>query len=203
MSDSYRWEWRVFARQPAYSAMFTHRETENPAETDEIYILSLASPHNVKIRDGCLEIKVLLQTSPAGLQRWRPQASMRFPVDEETLNAAWRAWAIPAPIVTRMQCTREELLDEIVPQQPALRALTVTKRRTPIQIQGCAGEFVSLTILGERWESIAFESTDPVSILKAVRSIGLENAINISCPSALKRILGFGAIARPFPGNEE
>jgi hypothetical protein len=203
MSDSYRWEWRVFAREPAYSAMFAHLEMQNPDETNEVYLLSLASPHNVKIRDGCLEIKMLLQTSPAGLQRWRPAASMRFPVDEQTLNAAWRAWGIPAPVVTRIQCTREELLGEIVAQEPALRAIPVTKRRARIQLQGCAGEYVSLSILGERWESIAFESTDPISILKAVRSIGLENAINTSYPTALKHIAGFGAVAGPLHEEEE
>lgn len=203
MSDSCRWEWRVFAREPAYSTIFTHRETANLDETDEIYILSAASRNNVKIRDGCLEIKTLLQTSPAGLQRWRPAASMRFPVDEQTLDTAWRAWGIPAPIVTRVHCTREELLDEIVAQEVALRAVAVTKRRTRIQLQGCAGEFLSLSILGERWESIAFESTDPISIVKAVRSIGLENAINISYPAALKRIVGFGAVAGPLHEEQE
>ena len=198
MGESYRWEWRVFAREPAYSTMFTHLETENPEEADETYILSAVSPHSVKIRDGCLEIKTLLQTSPAGLQRWRPQASMRFPVDEHTLNTAWRSWAIPAPMLTRIHCTRDELLNEIVAQEPLLRAVFVRKVRTRIQLQGCAGEFVSLSVLGEHWESIAFESIDPISILKAVRSIGLENAINISYPAALKRIVGFGAIAGPL-----
>jgi hypothetical protein len=128
---------------------------------------------------------------------------MRFPVDEQTLNTAWRAWGIPAPIVTRINCTREELLDEIVTQEPALRAIPVTKRRTRIQLQGCAGEFVSLSVLGERWESIAFESTDPIAILKAVRSLGLENAVNSSYPTALKRIAGFGAIAGPRHEEEE
>jgi hypothetical protein len=203
MSDSYRWEWRVFAREPAYSTMFTHRETANPDEANEIYILSAVSPHNVKIRDGCLEIKTLLQTSPAGLQRWRPAASMRFPIDEQTLNTAWRAWGIPAPVVTRIHCTREELLGEVGTQEAALCAVPVTKRRTRIQLQGCAGEFVSMLVLGERWESIAFESTDPIAILKAVRSLGLENAINTSYPVALKRIAGFGAVAGPRHEDDE
>jgi len=198
MSDSYRWEWRVFAREPAYSTMFAHLETTNPDRADEIYILSALSPHAVKIRDGCLEIKTLLQTSPAGLQRWRPAASMRFPVDEQTLNTAWRAWGIPAPIVTRINCTREELLDEIVVPEPALCAVPMTKLRKRIQLQGCAGEFVSLSVLGERWESIGFESIDPIAILKAVRSLGLENAVNTSYPTALKHIAGFGAVAGPL-----
>jgi hypothetical protein len=162
----------------------------------ELYVVSLASPHNVKIRDGRLDVKLLVSVDVSGLEQWRPLLKSEFPLDENAIDVVWRAWGLPEPVVHCRHCTRAEFLGEIARSEPAVRAVEIEKRRTRMTVEGCAGEYAALTIGGEEWETIAFEDVDPFRVWKAVRSVGLENAENTSYPAALKKILGFGAVAQ-------
>ena len=193
MSD-YRWEWRTFARSPAYSALLPRTTGEQAAVSRELYVVSLASPHNVKIRDDRLDIKLLVSVDVSGLEQWRPFLKSEFPLDENAIDALWQAWGLPEPVVQRRHCTRAEFVDEIVKAEPALYQIEIEKRRSRMTIEECAGEYAALTIGGEEWETIAFEDVDPFRVWKAVRSVGLENAENTSYPAALKKIIGFGAV---------
>lgn len=201
MSD-YRWEWRTFARSPAYSALLPRPTGEQARVSRELYVVSLASPHNVKIRDDRLDIKLLVSVDVSGLEQWRPLLKSDFPLDATAIDALWRAWGIPEPVVQRRSCTRPELVDEVVASEPALRAVEIEKRRSRMTVEECAGEYAALTIGGEEWETIAFEDVDPFRVWKAVRSVGLENAENTSYPAALKKILGFGAVEQSINQEE-
>jgi hypothetical protein len=200
--SDYRWEWRTFARSPAYSALLPRATGEQPRVSRELYILSLASPHNVKIRDDQLDIKLLVSVDVSGLEQWRPLLKSVFPLDESAIDALWRAWGIPEPVVQRRTCTRAELVDEIVAPEAALRAVGIEKRRTRMKVEDCAGEYAALTIGGEEWETVAFEDVDPFRVWKAVRAVGLENAENTSYPAALKKILGLSAVEQSIKQEE-
>lgn len=193
MSD-YRWEWRTFARSPAYSAMRPRNIGEQATVSRELYVVSLASPHNVKIRDDRLDIKLLVSVDVSGLEQWRPLLKSEFPLGENAIDAVWRAWGLPEPVVHCRHCTRAEFINAIVMAEPALRQVEIEKRRTRMTVEECAGEYAALTIGGEEWETIAFEDVDPFRVWKAVRAVGLENAENTSYPAALKKILGSGAV---------
>jgi hypothetical protein len=163
----------------------------------EYYVLSIASVHNVKIRDNCLDIKTLVRTDNLGLEQWEPTFKAQFPIDEQALDAAWAAWGIPHPIVEKTRCTLDQFLTEVVPTELGLRTVEIQKRRTPMVVLGCPGERAVVTVGDEVWESIAFEHADQYRVWRAVRALGLENAENTNYPAALKRIVSFGFVEHP------
>jgi hypothetical protein len=194
MHQAYRWEWRTFARSPAYSRILHLSTFGESVESIETYILSAASSNNVKIRNDCLDIKTVVAEDPGGLQQWQPVLTAPFPIDENVLDAAWWAWGLPLPIVATRHCTREEFLRDIVEKEPALRAVDVQKSRRRGKVRDCATEYVRLTVAGHDWESIACEDAEALRVWSAVRSLGLENGSNTSYPEALRKIIGFAPI---------
>jgi hypothetical protein len=161
----------------------------------ESYVLSLASPHNVKIRNGRLEIKHLVATDATGLELWHPVLSSDFPLDRIAIQSVWAAWRLPLPLVTASRYTHAAFLQEIRNTGAALSRVDVEKRRTRLTIATCEGEHVSLAILGHEWESIAFENVDPLTVWNAVEEIGLRNAEITNYPAALKRLAGLTQVS--------
>ena len=81
-----RWEWRGFGA--AIVAAERRLEELTPSsleESDETYLLAVRSEAPVKIRDGLLDVKRLVQVSDEGLQQWIPIAKEPFPVEAEKL----------------------------------------------------------------------------------------------------------------------
>lgn len=68
-----RWEWRCFGQQfgDAETCLIAHG-LDKLQYSDEIYLLSLVSDANVKIRDGLMDVKQLEQTDTHGFELWRP-----------------------------------------------------------------------------------------------------------------------------------
>jgi exopolyphosphatase/guanosine-5'-triphosphate,3'-diphosphate pyrophosphatase len=190
---TYRWEWRTFARSPAYAGLLPPHQTDKSVAVREHYILSVASPNIVKIRDGCLDIKTLVGVDVAGLQQWRPLLTEPFPINEATLDAAWVAWGIPAPVMAHWHCTLDEFLSEIVANEKSLCRVETEKKRSRFAVQGCPGEYVIVTVGAETWESIAFENLDPFRVWRAVETLGLENVENTSYSAGLKKIVGLNS----------
>lgn len=197
MTVTARWEWRTFARSLENIGPRPDAGQFVPLAAREFYVLSIASNHNVKIRDNCLDIKTLVRTDNLGLQQWKPTFKAQFPIDEHALDAAWAAWGFPHPIVEKTRCTLEQFLDDVVPTEAGLRIVEIEKRRTPMVVLGCPGERVWVTVGDEVWESISFEHDEQYRVWRAVRALGLENAENTSYPAALKRIVGFGVVEHP------
>lgn len=185
-----RWEWRMFAREITGVFGLPRFDAETIPTLSEVYVLSIASVNNVKIRDNCLDIKTLQRVDQMGLQQWRPTLKATFPIDQAALESAWAAWGLPHPIVEETHCSLQNFLS-IAAAEKCLRAVNVEKRRFPLLIQGCPGERVELKVGGQRWEGLSFEHADPYRVWRAVRSLGFENAENTSYPQALKKIVDF------------
>ncbi len=193
MDEAYRWEWRTFAQSPASFGALPQSPGGGDAVTHERYVLSIASPDNVKIRDDCLDIKTRVAVDATGLEQWRPTLKARFPIDDVAIDAAWSAWRLPPPLLARRHCTLEEFLADIVEPEPALCLVQVEKRRRRLVVEACPGEHVTLTVGSQVLEGVAFEHVDPAQVWRAVRALGLENVENTNYPAALKRIVGFTA----------
>lgn len=183
-----RWEWRIFELFPG---AFIDRVCPNrldDIESVETYVLSAASPHNVKIRHGQLDVKLLDDTRAGDLELWRPVFKQTFPIDGRDLAPVWAAWALPEPILRRASYTIEQFLHEIVASTPALRALTITKRRARFSIAGVHAERAALTIAGEPWDTLAIEDENPEQILLAQRTFDRAVPRGTNYPAMLKRI---------------
>lgn len=157
--------------------------------------MSRVSPHNVKIRAGQLDVKMLEATRAPGLELWRPALTAPLPVAADALEPLWRAWAVAPPVLRQPAYGIDQLLREIVDSIPALRAISVTKHRVRIALDGCAGEHARIEVAGRELVTIAFEDVDPERVRRAVRAAGLQALPTSNYPAALKRVIG---VARPL-----
>lgn len=186
-----RWEWRTFfgSTLPADISALIGSSADSAPAGPETYILSGGSPHNVKIRDGQLEIKWLEEVD-RGLERWRPVLVTPFPVDADDIRAACDAWMLPPPVLLPRHASIDEFLLEIVRPIALLRVVRLTKRRARMALFGCAAECAALEIEGSRWYTLALEDADPSRVIEAVGRLPLQGRPNMSYPTALKQIAG-------------
>ena len=79
-----RWEWRTFGSSfgAADDALAELASSDDPKESDELYLLS-PDDGNVKVRDGLMDIKVLREVDPDGLERWEPVMKPAFPLSAD------------------------------------------------------------------------------------------------------------------------
>lgn len=185
-----RWEWRTFSRKPLLDRVsaFALGTKESPSE--ETYVLSARSLSSVKIRDHRIEVKVLEQVSPDGLELWRPTLVAQFPLSARTLAALYDAWAIEMPRPNAPCWSTAQLMHQIVEPHRELFAISVVKRRTHFQLARCRGEHVDVNVNGEHWESLALDDADQAVVLEAVATLGMAMQPNTSFPSGLTRIVG-------------
>ncbi|MHB1861653.1 MAG: hypothetical protein ACYCVL_01675 [Gemmatimonadaceae bacterium] len=186
-----RWEWRAFERTfVAPQRGGAAAEAPDVVERDETHLLSLLSPHDVRICDGRLHIKRLERAGAGDLELWRPELTTEFPLAADALSAAFDAWAIPAPARDTPPHSLADLLRRLVVPHRDLRLVTLTKRSRPMTVAGCRGERAQITMGKHRWNTVAFEDADPMRVLSALEQLKLDPTANENCPRALKRILG-------------
>lgn len=184
-----RWEWRLIARSLPIDRSTLALDPGTPMSSEEIYLLSAHTPHNVKIRKQLLEIKWRERRAADGLELWRPTARSPFPLDDAAQRALWSAWGIPPQAVGATESL--DALQRIIVAAPStLRRVDLVKRRTRLSLAGCAGELVELEIGPEHRVSLAFEDADPRAVRAAVTAAGLEGYPNLNYPAALKEIVG-------------
>lgn len=188
-----RWEWRVFEPFPGVFIESVRPPSVGENASIETYIVSAASPHNVKIRDGQLDVKMLEDTRDGSLELWRPVFKQPFPIDPRDLAPVWKAWGVPQPPLRRASYTIEQFIDEIVPSIPGLRAVPITKRRAPFTILDCRAERAVVTVGGSRWDTLALEDEDPERILLAQRTFDRALPRGANYPAMLKQIAGTSA----------
>src|SRR5262249_52279973 len=87
-----RWEWRTFGEDFGDAeARIGELTTEREQESDDVYILSVASNSSVKVRGGQMDVKKLQAVDDEGLEQWKPVLKAGFPLgapDVETVLAA-------------------------------------------------------------------------------------------------------------------
>jgi exopolyphosphatase/guanosine-5'-triphosphate,3'-diphosphate pyrophosphatase len=188
-----RWEWRMFGEGFGDVEARLADVAPGPVEdSDEVYVLSLASGASVKIRGGLMDVKELVAVNDDGLEQWRPVLKAEFPLPTGGVTTALTALGLEHPRVERDEYTLAQLLDELVAPSPELLAVAVHKRRAHYTVHGCMAELsVFTTEDGER-HTIAVESEDAGAIPVAIRELGLEPRRNVNVPRGLKSLVGFG-----------
>lgn len=187
------WEWRTFHYQAhRWDRLLRQVElTPASAPANVTYLLTPASPDNVTIRDGHIEVKRMLRTSPAGLELWRPSLKQEFPLDPKAVSALCHAWRCEQPEIMPSVATPEALLAWVSRALPAVRVIPVRKLRRRFRLGECEGEWVTLESGSARLESLSLGHHDPMVVLQAMAELQLSGAPNINYVAGLKRFLGW------------
>jgi exopolyphosphatase / guanosine-5'-triphosphate,3'-diphosphate pyrophosphatase len=184
-----RWEWRAFGDAAATAdAAFAALVPERVQESDEIYVLSLASDASVKVRDGLMDVKVRERADDAGLEQWRPVLKATFPLTPGDVSVLLGALGIP---VADLQ-DRTYTLDDILGLSEVLQTVAVHKHREHYRPGGCMVEVSEIRTGAGAVRTVAVESEDPALVVETVRSLGLDSA-NTCLARGLKTLTGFGA----------
>jgi exopolyphosphatase/guanosine-5'-triphosphate,3'-diphosphate pyrophosphatase len=184
-----RWEWRTFGhRFGAADVVFRVLTPTGIQESDELYLLSGAGD-NVKVRDDLMDIKVLKEVNPDGLEQWTPVMKVGFPLTQTDVRRVFEALRRPAPGLPRDSYTLQQFTDELVVPADGLRTVPVHKRRVRYVIGGCTSEVSDVTADGKEIRTIAIESEDAAAVIAAVRSVGLGDYVNTSYPRGLADLI--------------
>ena len=187
-----RWQWRGFG--DGTEAAQRHFETLTPnsvEESDETYLLSVRTDVSVKVRDGLLDVKRLVQVSDEGLEQWTPIAKDAFPETASRLQTALAELGVDIPL-EREAYTLAELLDEVVAGCPDLHAVGVHKTRRRFTVGGSMAELTDAHVAGREARTIAVESENHDRVLATLRELGVRPLPNVNVPRGLKRLLGLG-----------
>lgn len=184
-----RWEWRTFGATfgPAEERL-ARTAPERVEETDEVYLLSRRSDASVKVRDGLVDVKHLVQVDEAGLEQWMPVLKAPFP-----LSAAETALVLGALGVSTGATERAASVDALAGASPDLLAVEVHKRREHHRVGGCMAELTGMRSATGSRRTIAVESEDPALVTAAVRDLGLCSRRVVCVARGLKALVGFGA----------
>jgi exopolyphosphatase / guanosine-5'-triphosphate,3'-diphosphate pyrophosphatase len=184
-----RWEWRTFGNQFGVAeTRFAELKPTGVQESDELYVLA-GTGDNVKIRDGLMDIKVLREVDPNGLERWEPVMKQGFPLGAADMRNVFAALNLAAPRLDRNTYTLDQFLDELVVPSGVLRPVNVHKRRVRYTVGGCTSEVTEIKAEGKATRSIAIESEDASAVIAAVASVGLACYFNTNYPRGLRALL--------------
>jgi len=188
-----RWEWRAFGDDLGEAnRLFEHLVPESAEQSDDLYLLSLASDASVKVRGGVLDVKRLEQVDVDGLEQWRPIAKTPFPVPARELAAALAELGVANATLDREAYELDELL-EVVSSRPELLAVNVHKRRAHFTVAGCMAELSEVQADGRTTRTVVAESEDPAIVSALVRQFGRDTHANVDAPRGIKALVGFGS----------
>ena len=158
--------------------------------SQEIYIISIKdTEHNIKIRDGYLDVKRLIKTE-RGLEQWKPHLKEAFPLTASTLMEKVMPVLGQDDSMLITECyTAEDFLEKIVRPKSNLIVVPVHKDRSQCRLPNCAAEIVEVEVDRTTIYSIAIESIDPDVVLELVKRLKLNTYENLNYPAAIKQFL--------------
>jgi len=196
-----RFEFRCWARNFGMVDTRLRRlsQCHGISENEEFYIVASAYNNtNIKIRDGLLDIKELIEMH-GDLERWFPRTKCEFPLTAATLEGeVLPHLGVALPQRSRDTYALDQFLEEIVLPQRELAVAAVFKRRFAFTVKGCITELDEVWINGAGLHSVAIESTDTAAILEARHTVGLDDLENVNYPQAIKRVIGMAPRRTPY-----
>jgi exopolyphosphatase/guanosine-5'-triphosphate,3'-diphosphate pyrophosphatase len=188
-----RWEFRVFAQEfgRAEHRIRSHEST-SLRETREVYVVSLRSRANVKVRDDFLDLKTLQEVDRHHLEQWLPVIKTGFPASAEDCGQVLEALGCAIEL-QRDSYTWEQLASEVVESVPDLHLVDVNKKREGFLVHDCLAEIVDLEFAGDPIRTIAVEQEDSERAWETVLELGLGEWENVNYVEAMKRMLNLGA----------
>jgi exopolyphosphatase/guanosine-5'-triphosphate,3'-diphosphate pyrophosphatase len=189
-----RWEWRTFGERFGDADIhFAALSPDRVQESDEVYLLSLASDASVKVRDGLMDVKRLERVNDDGLEQWKPVLKASYPLGAPDVAAVFTALGAAVAPLERSEYTLDELVAEVVGMSDDLIAVEVHKRRERYTVGGCMAELSEVRTAQGARRTIAVESEDDSRVITAVRELGLGSRRNVNMARGLKALVGFGS----------
>lgn len=184
-----RWEWRTFSRSPEAERRFAELEPERVQESVDLYLVSGAVEHTVKVRDELMDVKHLEGVAADGLEQWAPALKAGFPLAAADLARVRAALGLPDRPPTREQYSADEAVAELEDGGDVVSVET-RKRRVRYAVGGCMAELTDVDTGRGAARTIALESEDSTLVTAAVRELGLGGLPNVSYPRWLALLVG-------------
>lgn len=189
-----RYEFRAWGEEltDVFTAIETHAELIGSRARIETYIVSRRDVGaNPKVRDGVLDIKMMLGTVE-GFEQWEPTVAMDFPLAADQVAAVlFDALHLPPTDLEREAYSLEHLIAEVIAPRKDVTALEVAKIRHAYEVHGCIVEVADVTVAGTMLQTAAVESAELDPLLVARGLIGLEGHKNMNYPQAIRKVLGW------------
>jgi exopolyphosphatase/guanosine-5'-triphosphate,3'-diphosphate pyrophosphatase len=167
-----RWEWRSFGRSLGDAeSRLAELRPGGVQESDEIYLLS-GIGDNVKVRDDLMDVKVLREVNPDGLEQWTPVMKAGFPLPAGEAAKVFAAVHAHALRLSSGSYTLEQLIGELAAPGRGVRVVKVHKRRVRYTVGGCMAELSDVVANGKATRTIAVEAEDAAAVIRAVRELG-------------------------------
>lgn len=189
-----RYEFRVFGNhlEEIERNIYDFSSLEQSREMHSIYLLAAGNPnHNIKIREGIMDIKTLEQEQN-GLEQWNPFLVGEFPLKTEIIKSVvFPALGTHCPVFDREEYKLQEFLTELIAVDPDITIAYVCKKRDAFTIAKCITEIAEIKVNGATIKTICIEAEDPKKVLKAKKKLKVDEEMeNVNYPMALKRIMG-------------
>jgi len=171
-----RYEFRVWgADLGAIRQKLEQLAAAKETKSQETYLISSATDHcNAKIRDGLMDIKVLV-AEDRGLEQWRPILKAGFPLERSIIaEQVFANLQLPAPALGKSAYELREFLDEVMRSRPGVTVVDVSKTQVVLN--------------GVPEDTVAAESVDPDAVLKLIKNLGISDT-NTSYIREIKRLL--------------
>ena len=188
-----RWEWRSFGdRFDDADELLARLAADRVQESDEVYFLSLNSDASVKVRDGLMDVKRLVQVDEHGLELWTPVMKAGFPLSATDAAAVLESLGMAGTALPLASYRLDELVGDVIAPDPTLRTVRVHKQRVHHVIDECIVESTELAADGVRATTLAIESPDPALVAALVARLGVAGRRNVCVARGLKSMVGFG-----------
>lgn len=206
-----RFEYRVFARDLGIVEQRMRAVGGTPTINDsaEFYLVSAPDiTQNVKIRDGQLDIKVLVRAD-RGLEQWEPRLKIAFPIDDAALNQLMAvSLGVTEALPAGSGASIERLVSTLRGGRHGVAVAELFKRRSHFQVDDCIAEIVEVTVSGAPIRTACVESTEAEQVRAVARQLGLDALPNTSYLAAVRHLAGIATCpgleryARMDPGHE-
>jgi hypothetical protein len=186
-----RWEYRIFAEDlGAIEGSIRAHGEPRVKESAEDYVVCRSSGNNVKIRDGLLDIKELVNTNEDTLEQWMPVLKVGFPCSADDVARIFSAFDLARPEMGRAEYTCDQFIGEVVGGTDGLAVVKVTKKRNGYMIREVIVEVADVTFDDVASKTAAAEHIDPALAMEVARELGLDAFPNVNYIKAMKRAIG-------------
>lgn len=184
-----RWEWRMFARRIEIPIDLASFERTRHVESSEVYLVSVASRANPKIRDGKMDIKTLEIVNEDGLEQWKPDMKAQFPLLRDQVTLVLGALNLTHSDLQRDAYDLEALL-ALVDGKGRGTSVRVDKVRDQYDVKGCTVEMSDVTFDGDSYKTVAAENASETLVWETVKMLGLQQHRNTNYVTFIKEIKG-------------